>query len=582
MRVYDGNLPSVAKLDEMIIAGNKAIHDGLWKEAVMLFDRAIKLKPQYVVGWLGKASAQIGTQDHNGALESYHKALEVDAGSKEAWCGLIDALHKLGHYDEEVEACDCLLRLSPRSDDVLLNKGVALHSLGKLEKALECFEQVAERRPENASALNNKGAALLGLGRFQESLDAFETALALVPDNEEVQKNRCLLLLRLGRFGAAVLAADEMLKAKEGGWLLMLKGLAHAELREIPLAIKSLERAKELSPELESLDETLRKARSLGETLNRSQTEVAPETSKGDGSAPGTDPTRVPPQALATILCNLGFPSESLRLWKECVREEHPYDWLSLGRTLIASGEKDMGDKCLAEAHRLGQGTISENLTPGELPSAWREISKRASAGWTEDAANLLEKMLDEKPDLEKSWRWLGVMKAAHGKLAEAESAFRKVSDLESGSPTALNNLGAVLICSGKINEASEVLRNALKMNSNSPEILHNLAIVESSLGRYEEARELLHMSLRIEERPTTLVVLGGLLESINRNREASECYKKCLSMEPRNRLAIAGMSRTKAKLQSRRKTSEEITRIKKTARTQPKKKGKPGKSPGR
>ena len=51
----DSVLPSILKLEETMEAGNRALREGHWKEAVRLFQTAAELKPQYVDPLLRKA-----------------------------------------------------------------------------------------------------------------------------------------------------------------------------------------------------------------------------------------------------------------------------------------------------------------------------------------------------------------------------------------------------------------------------------------------------------------------------------------------------------------------------------------------
>jgi tetratricopeptide (TPR) repeat protein len=558
------SLPSVVKLEE-------AMRMERWKDAIGFFRRSSELKPLYVEAWLGLASSMRHSGDLRGAVDSYQKSLEVDSANKDAWKGLIETLHELGMYRQEIEACDSFLRLFPRSDDALLNKGVALHSLGKLEGALECFAQAADRRPDNVAALNNKGALLLRLERFDEAIEAFDSALALEPQHEDVLRNRCLLLIRLKRYSEAVRAAEQMLAVKEEGWLWMLKGLAHAELREVPLALQSLERAEELDSDLDGLGEALERTRKLEATMEEAERSLSNKVSeeRNGAEAPAADHLQIPGQGVAVVLLNLGYPTEALRIWQQSIDKDCPDDWLGLGKALMAGGEIQAGERCLSEAaKRSAKVEITTDFPADGLPSFWRKISKHVSENRKSEAMDMLSQILERRGDLEHGWEWLGVLKALDGRLVASEASLRQATDVEPDYATAWNNLGAVLICQCKLNEASNAIRTALVIDPNHAEALNNLGLVELRLGNFAEARESLRRALKIKDHSQTWLILASVMENMNRWREAANCYEKTLAFDPKNAMAAAGLSRSRGKIGSRKKAiidegSRRLMRIK-------------------
>jgi tetratricopeptide (TPR) repeat protein len=551
------SLPSVARLEEAMEAGHRAMRLERWKDAMGFFRMSTELKPLYVEAWLGLAMALRRSGNLRGAVDSYRRSLDIDFSNRDAWTGLIEVLHELGMYKQEIEACDCFLRFNSRADGALLNKGVALHSLGKMEAALDCFTQAADRRPDNVAALNNKGAVLLRLGRLEEALEAFDWALTFEPHHDDVLRNRCLLLIRLGRYSEAVRAAEQMLAVKEEGWLWMLKGLAHAELREVPLALQSLERARELDSNLEGLEEALERTRKLKATMEEAERRLpdgVSEQRKG-AETPVADQLQIPPQGIAVVLLHLGYPTEALRIWQQSMDKDCPDDWLGLGKALMAGGERQAGERCLSEAAKRAweDGNATEFPTD-ELPSLWREISKHVSEERKNEAMDLLSRALEYRGDLEHGWEWLGVLRALDGQLVASEAALRQATDVEPDYATAWSNLGAVLISQCKLNEASNALRTALVIDPNHAEALNNLGLVELRLDNCTEARESLRRAIKIKEHPQTWLILAAVMEKMNRWREAEHCYEKILALDPKNAMAVAGLARTRGKIGSRTK----------------------------
>ena len=570
-------LPSVARLEEIMEAGNRALHHQRWKDALALFESAVALKPQYMEAWYGKAAAFRGMDDLRGALQAYRQSLDIDPASEEAWKGLIETLHEARMFKEEAEACDCLLRISPRSDEALLNKGVALHALGKFEKALDCFDQLVDRRPENVAALNNQGAVLLRLGRFEEALTAFDSALAQDPQGEDVQRNRCLVLLRLGRHSEAVRAADEMLAVREEGWLWMLKGLAHAELKEMPLALESLERARQLSPALEGLDDALERVRRLRDAITPAKVESVDEGETAevkDGTETKQESSPIKPQGVAVALEHMGFPTESLRIWQSVIDKEKAEDWLGLAIALRSGGERQASERCLNEASKRGGETsvqlisqylndepastskiVGDDAVRSELGHVWREIAWLAKHGKRPAAIEQLLKLLRTRRDLERGWNWLGILKAESGDFSEAHELFRKAADADAECATAWSNLGVVLAAGGNLDEANLALRMALGIAPRRADTLHNLGTVEFRRGNLDEARNLLTQAIKFQGHQQTWFVMANVNDRMGLWRDAARCYKKAMDLGCRNQAAVSGLAKARGQLGARKKS---------------------------
>ena len=570
-------LPSVTRLDEIMEAGNKALRGQRWKDALALFESAVTLKPQYMEAWYGKAAALRGMDDVRGALQAYRESLEIDPTDQEVWKGLIETLHEAKMFKEEMEACDCLLRLSPRMDEALLNKGVALHALGKLEKALDCFDQLVARRPENVAALNNKGAVLLRLGRFEDALEAFDSALAQDPQREDVQRNRCLVLLRLGRHSEAVRAADEMLAVREEGWLWMLKGLAHAELKEMPLALESLERAQQLSPALDGLDDALERVRRLRDAMTPAKEKFVDEGGNVEVKAEvetKQEPSPIKPQGVAVVLEHMGFPTESLRIWQSDIDKEKSEDWLGLAIALHAGGERQASERCLMEASKRGgeapvqfisqylngerastSETAGDEAVRNELGHVWREITCLAKHGRRPVAIDRLSRLLKTRKDLGRGWNWLGILKAESGEFSEARELFRKAADADADYATAWSNLGVVLAVGGNLDEANLALRMALGIAPRRAETLHNLGTVEFRRGNLEEARKLLTQAIKFQEHQQTWFVMANVMDRMSLWRDAARCYKKAMELGCRNQAAVSGLAKARGQLGARKKS---------------------------
>ena len=160
------------------------------------------------------------------------------ADSVEAWRLLGDALHRVGRYDDALDALQIGLahdrahapmhhllglvhlrrgdpikahdslkaaaHLAPRSSDILSDLGyVLLTQLDQAQASLEVLDRALQIEPKLQAAICNRAAALAALGRTGQALEHYDALLAQGPKDTEVRFNRSIALLTLGRYAEA-------------------------------------------------------------------------------------------------------------------------------------------------------------------------------------------------------------------------------------------------------------------------------------------------------------------------------------------------------------------------------------------
>jgi tetratricopeptide (TPR) repeat protein len=132
--------------------GNCRTSQGLFREAVADFDRAIALAPAEPDCHLGKGVALEGLRDFRGALDEYAAANERSI----ARYGAPDAV-------------------------AINNRGNALGALGEWQAAAESFDRAASMSRENVFARANEAYALYEVGRREEGVEIMESLLRRYP-----------------------------------------------------------------------------------------------------------------------------------------------------------------------------------------------------------------------------------------------------------------------------------------------------------------------------------------------------------------------------------------------------------------
>jgi predicted O-linked N-acetylglucosamine transferase (SPINDLY family) len=136
---------------------------GQFEEAVILLNKAMRLKPQDIT------------------VRAYHA----------------HALMAAERFDEALSAYDALLALQPGHFEALYNRGVILSQQQRFPEALAALDAALALRPDTAAIHHNRGAVLAALERHREALESYDRALALDAGYLPARANRTKVMLDL-------------------------------------------------------------------------------------------------------------------------------------------------------------------------------------------------------------------------------------------------------------------------------------------------------------------------------------------------------------------------------------------------
>ncbi|WP_448572529.1 tetratricopeptide repeat protein, partial [Trichothermofontia sp.] len=193
--------------------GNQLLDGGRYEEAIACYDKALAIKPDYVV-WDGRGTAFWYLQRYEEALASYDRALELSPNSHYVWENRGISLKSLGRYEEEINSYDRALAINSGNPRIWHSRGIALHSLGRHEEAIASYDRALALKPDYDMAWNGRGVALKDLGRHEEAIASYDRALALKPDYDMAWNNRGIALTKLGRHEEAIASYDIALTFK--------------------------------------------------------------------------------------------------------------------------------------------------------------------------------------------------------------------------------------------------------------------------------------------------------------------------------------------------------------------------------
>jgi protein O-GlcNAc transferase len=150
------------------------------------------------------------------------------------------------------------------------------------------------------------------------------------------------------------------------------------------------------------------------------------------------------------------------------------------------------------------------------------------------EAETVYRRILQLDPGNADANHLLGVIAHHGGNPGDAEALIREALKHHPNSAAARNNLGNVLRDLGRLAEAEESYRISVKLAPRVPEPLNNLGCTLKDLGRLDEAEEVLHQAVAIKpDYVEALNNLGSVLRQAGRLGDAQRSYYRALALKP-------------------------------------------------
>jgi tetratricopeptide (TPR) repeat protein len=513
-------LPSIGQFDSLLQAGDEAMQEGRWKEAVEALGKALQLKPEHDLAWRLKAIAHMNLEEGDEALECMRRAIQIRPSDPNHHYTLGLVFHSMGRLQEELRSYEEALRYQRRMPSALLNKGATQYALGRKEDALKTFDEMLRYYPGDLRAMNNRGLVLRSLGRTDEALEAFESVVARDPTYQDALLNKAALLSERGNVMEAVNAWKEVVNAdrqRSDMWIHL--GQAQKAAGLIAEAAKSFEVAATLDAHNQEAVAEREQTRRVEQVLTPQEVE---SIAKDDGLVQKY-------LAAALLLQAVGEYGEALREVDRCMsfqpRDPEAYlrraaIMMDLGRieeaiaTLMEGLREHPKDRRIildleAITNRLGRKEECLRLLsdPGDsLEASARVALLNISLGKGANALTVLawpagKEYVHDYP------RALALM--SRGRYQEAAEMFAQMEAWFQGSPQLLNGLGACLRYTGQFNEAEEALYKAVEAEPRYADAWNNLGCVHYLRASYEEAERCLREAVLIDRDPDYLLNLA-------------------------------------------------------------------------
>ena len=168
--------------------------------ALAFYDRALELDPGHAIGWFNSGALLLEHGNAEAALPRLERACALVPAHAGAQCNRGAAYYALGRLEEAADAYLRAIALDGGMPKAQLNLGNALMRMGRYGEACQAYFRAIELRPDHAMAFCGLGIVNKEMGLFDEAMQAFDRSLELAPESAEGQSNKGCLQLLLGDF----------------------------------------------------------------------------------------------------------------------------------------------------------------------------------------------------------------------------------------------------------------------------------------------------------------------------------------------------------------------------------------------
>jgi tetratricopeptide (TPR) repeat protein len=181
------------------------------EQARQEFDKAVELRPDYVVARLAQTQVALTRGDTEGALHDADELLRYVPNSVEGKVMKAAALQRLQRYDEARNLMQQGLEKDPKAVPLMLELGVLDLEQKKNKDAIEIFRRAYETNNTNVRALLGESRAYLADGQIDKSVQIIADELKAHPDRLDLEGELGAAQTTAGQFPAAIGTFQDLL-----------------------------------------------------------------------------------------------------------------------------------------------------------------------------------------------------------------------------------------------------------------------------------------------------------------------------------------------------------------------------------
>jgi tetratricopeptide (TPR) repeat protein len=180
--------------DDYFVSANQKYNTGDYREALINYDRAIALNPNYASAYYNRGLLkQDQLNDPQGALADYNKAIALKSDLIEAYSNRGVLKYQMNDPQGALADYNKVIALKPDDAITYNNRGNLKDDLNDPQGALADYNKAIALKPDFATAYSNRGNLKDKLNDPQGALADYNKAIALKPDFAAAYYNRGIL-----------------------------------------------------------------------------------------------------------------------------------------------------------------------------------------------------------------------------------------------------------------------------------------------------------------------------------------------------------------------------------------------------
>lgn len=162
--------------------GNELKDLGKYEEAILSYDRALEIDPDYHEAWVNRGNALVNLREYEKAIASYDRAIEINPNDFYVWNSRGYTLRMLEQYEEAIASFDRAIEINPNNFYAWDYRGYVLVKLEQYENAIASSDRAIEIKRNDPRTWDNRGYVLANLGRYEEGIKSHQKALVINPN----------------------------------------------------------------------------------------------------------------------------------------------------------------------------------------------------------------------------------------------------------------------------------------------------------------------------------------------------------------------------------------------------------------
>lgn len=217
-------------------------------KAMPYFDIIIQIGIKDPDAFIYKGNLLERKGDYQGAYDNYEKALKYNPDCVWVYNNMASALIGLQKYDEALEYTDKSLRVNYDKEISYNNKGKIFYGNGKKDVALKYYDLAIKEVPNFSEAHVNKIKLLLELRRTDEALEACDEAIENNVKDYRVFVEKATILKDMANYEETIKYADETIKYNKNCIrAYFLKAISLCKMVYYSAAIETIDKAIEIN-----------------------------------------------------------------------------------------------------------------------------------------------------------------------------------------------------------------------------------------------------------------------------------------------------------------------------------------------